>query len=51
MNTATITTFDPGSGGANNTSTDTDTVPQANLSITKTDSVDPVNPGQSFNYT
>ena len=52
VNTATITTFPiPDLVAANNTSTDTDTVPQANLSITKTDSVDPVNPGQSFNYT
>ena len=52
VNTATITTFpitDPVAG--NNTATDTDTVPQANLSITKTDSTDPVNPGASFNYT
>ena len=52
VNTATITTFPiPDPVAANNASTDTDTVPQANLSITKTDSVDPVNPGQSFNYT
>ena len=52
VNTATITTFPiPDPAAANNASTDTDTVPQANLSITKTDSVDPVNPGQSFNYT
>ena len=52
VNTATITTFpitDP--VAANNAATDTDTVPQANLSITKTDSIDPVNPGQSFSYT
>ena len=48
VNTATITTFPiPDPVAANNTSTDTDTVPQANLSITKTDSVDPVNPGQA----
>ena len=52
VNTATITTFpivDTVAG--NNAATDTDTVPQANLSITKTDSTDPVNPGQSFSYT
>ena len=52
VNTATITTFPiPDLTAANNASTDTDTVPQANLSITKADSIDPVNPGQSFNYT
>ncbi len=52
VNTATITTFPiPDPVAANNASTDTDTVPQANLSITKTDSIDPVNPGQSFSYT
>ena len=54
VNTASITTLpatftDP--VAANNTATDTDTVPQANLSITKTDSTDPENPGASFNYT
>ncbi len=52
VNTATITTFpilDLVAG--NNAATDTDTVAQANLSITKTDSADPVNPGQSFTYT
>ena len=52
VNTATITTFpivDTVAG--NNSATDTDTVAQANLSITKTDSMDPVNPGQSFSYT
>ena len=52
VNTATITTFpilDIVAG--NNAATDTDTVGQANLSITKVDSADPVNPGQSFNYT
>ncbi len=52
VNTASITTrpiTDPNL--ANNTATDTDTVGQANLSITKTDSADPVNPGQSFSYT
>ena len=51
-NTASITTrpiTDPNL--ANNSATDTDTVPQANLSITKTDSADPVNPGQAFSYT
>ena len=53
VNTASITTIpatfvDP--VAANNTATDTDTVPQANLSITKTDSTDPENPGASFNY-
>ena len=52
VNTATITTFPiPDIVAANNAATDTDTVPQANLSITKTDSIDPVNPGQSFSYT
>ena len=53
VNTASITTLpalfvDP--VAANNTATDTDTVPQANLSITKTDSTDPENTGASFNY-
>ena len=53
-NTATITApsaFDPDL--ANNTATDTDTVtPLAvDLSITKTDSADPVSPGDPFNYT
>ncbi len=53
VNTASITTLpalftDP--VAANNTATDTDAVPQANLSITKTDSTDPVNTGASFNY-
>ena len=52
MNTASITTSaDHRPGPPNNSATDTDTVPQANLSITKTDSVIPVNPGQAFTYT
>jgi uncharacterized repeat protein (TIGR01451 family) len=52
VNTATITTFPiTDTVAGNNAATDTDTVPQANLSITKTDSIDPVNPGQSFSYT
>ena len=45
---------DPGhvrrSGGGEQHGHHTDTVPQANLSITKTDSTDPENPGASFNY-
>ena len=52
VNTATITTFPiTDTVAGNNAATDTDTVGQANLSITKTDSTDPVNPGQSFSYT
>ena len=36
----------------NNSATDTDNVTRsADLSITKTDSIDPVNPGQAFTYT
>src|SRR4029079_8811328 len=54
VNTASITTLpatftDP--VAANNTATDTDAVPQANLSITKTSSTDRENPGASFTYT
>ncbi len=52
-NTATITsspTTDPVPG--NDSATDTDTVTtSADLSITKTDSADPVDPGNSFFYT
>ncbi|MEO8424081.1 MAG: hypothetical protein ABI595_09240, partial [Actinomycetota bacterium] len=52
-NTASITSApatDP--NGANNTATDTDNVTtSADLSIAKTDSVDPVIPGQAFTYT
>ena len=52
VNTASITTrpiTDPDL--TNNSATDTDTVPQANLSITKISSLNPVNPGQAFTYT
>ncbi len=51
-NTATVstTTADPAPG--NNTATeDTVVTPAADLSIAKTDSADPVNPGQAFTYT
>ena len=52
-NTATITSAPiPDPNGANNTDTDTDAVTtSANLSILKTDSRDPVSPGETFNYT
>ncbi|MEO8196260.1 MAG: Calx-beta domain-containing protein [Thermoanaerobaculia bacterium] len=52
VNTATVSSsiFDP--NPANNTSTDTDTlVPTANLSITKTNGVTTVSPGQNTTYT
>ena len=53
VNTASITSApatDP--NAANNTSTDTDSVARsADLSIVKTDSIDPVHPGQAFTYT
>ncbi len=53
VNTANITVrpiVDPDL--TNNSATDTDTVARsANLSITKTDSADPVVPGQAFTYT
>ena len=52
-NTASITSSpaaDP--NAANNSATDTDSVTaSADLSITKTDSADPVTPGQAFTYT
>ena len=52
-NTASITStpvVDP--NGANDTATDTDSVTRsADLSIVKTDSADPVVPGQAFTYT
>ena len=52
-NTASITSTpatDP--NAANNTATDTDSVTRsADLSIVKTDSIDPVTPGQAFTYT
>ena len=53
VNTATIS-FSPISdpNAANDSATDVDTVTQsADLSITKTDSADPVTPGQAFTYT
>ena len=56
-NTATAAVTGEGFGGdpvpGNNSSTTTTTVsnPSADLSITKTDSADPVSPNQSFNYT
>ena len=53
VNTANITVrpiTDPNLG--NNSATDTDNVTRsADLSITKTDSIDPVTPGQAFTYT
>ncbi|MEO8196492.1 MAG: ExeM/NucH family extracellular endonuclease [Thermoanaerobaculia bacterium] len=52
VNTATVSSslFDPNT--ANNTTTDTDTlVPTANLSITKTNGVTTVSPGQNTAYT
>ena len=52
VNTATITTFpitDP--NAANNAATDTDTVTtSADLSVTKTDSADPISPGDVLSY-
>ncbi|MGH2595871.1 MAG: DUF7507 domain-containing protein [Actinomycetota bacterium] len=54
VNTAAITiTPVPDPNLANNTATDTDTVTPlvVDLSIAKTDSADPVQPGDSFNYT
>jgi uncharacterized repeat protein (TIGR01451 family) len=54
VNTATITASSvPDPNPANDTSTDTDTVTplDADLSIVKTDSDDPVQPGDSFSYT
>jgi uncharacterized repeat protein (TIGR01451 family) len=53
VNTATITTSPvPDSNLVNNTSTDADTIVpiDADLSIVKTDSADPVLPGDSFSY-
>ncbi|MEM1248644.1 MAG: hypothetical protein AAGK22_19860 [Acidobacteriota bacterium] len=51
-NTATVTLAGD-SNAANNIATDNDTVlePSADLSITKTDSTDPVLPGAAFSYT
>ena len=51
-NTATVsaTTADPVPGNDSG-SQDTTIVPSADLSIVKTDSADPVNPGTSFDYT
>ena len=54
VNTATITVSPvPDPNPANDTSTDADTVTplDADLSIVKTDSADPVMPGDSFSYT
>ena len=54
VNTATITfvSRSPTRTPANDSATDVDTVTQsADLSITKTDSADPVTPGQAFTYT
>ena len=54
LNTATITTSPmPDPNPTNNTSSDADTVTpiDADLSIVKTDSADPVLPGDSFSYT
>ncbi len=54
VNTATITTSPvPDPNPANDTSSDADTVTpiDADLSIVKTDSADPVLPGDSFSYT
>jgi uncharacterized repeat protein (TIGR01451 family) len=54
VNTASITTSPVGDPDlANNTSTDTDTVTPivADLSVVKTDSADPVQPGDTFSYT
>jgi uncharacterized repeat protein (TIGR01451 family) len=49
-NTATVATSDPDPG--NNSATDVDTiVPEADLSITKSDSADPVSPGDPLTYT
>ena len=54
MNTATITASPvPDPNPANDTSTDADTMAplDADLSVVKTDSADPVLPGDSFSYT
>jgi len=51
-NTATVsaTTADPVPGN-NSGSQNTTIIPSADLSVVKTDSLDPVDPGMSFNYT
>lgn len=49
-NTATVMPSDP--NASNNTATDVDTLgPEADLAITKTDSADPVSPGDPLTYT
>ena len=51
-NTATVSAATPDPVAANDSgSQDTTIVPSADLSIVKTDSADPVNPGTSFDYT
>jgi uncharacterized repeat protein (TIGR01451 family) len=51
-NTATATTGVPDPNPGNNSATDTDTLtPQSDLGITKTDSADPVSPGDPLVYT
>src|SRR5207342_2608098 len=52
-NTASITAWPiPDPNGANDSATDTDTVTtSADLSIVKTDSADPISPGNTLDYT